>query len=210
MSLSNSENHWNTVYESKDDAQLGWFESNPETTLDLIAKTTLAKDAKILNVGAGTTTLIDALLEEGYTNLLASDISEIAMQKLQERVSKKYTYNLECIVDDLTAPTKLNQLSNIDLWIDRAVLHFFLTEKEQKAYFDLIRETVSSKGYVLIAVFALDGAKKCSGLPLYRYNAEMLSEQLGSDFTLLEHFNHNYINPFGEGRPYIFTLFQRN
>ena len=210
MNSSNPENHWNTVYKSKDDAQLGWFESNPETTLDLIAKTTLAKDATVLNVGAGTTTLIDALLEEGYTNLLASDISEVAMQKLQERVSQKYTYDLECIVDDLTDPTKLNKLLDIDLWIDRAVLHFFLTEKERKAYFDLVRKTVSSKGYVLIAVFALDGAKKCSGLPLYKYNAEMLSEQLGSDFTLVEHFNHTYINPFGGERPYIFTLFQKN
>ncbi len=210
MSTSNPENHWNTVYESKDDAQLGWFESNPATTIELIEKATLAKDAKILNVGAGTTTLIDALLEKGYTNLLASDISEVAMQKLQQRISEKYAYNLDCIVDDLTAPTKLNQLSNVDLWIDRAVLHFFLTEKEQKAYFDLVRKTVRPKGYVLIAVFALDGADKCSGLPLYKYNAEMLSEQLGSDFTLQEHFNHTYINPFGGERPYIFTLFQKS
>lgn len=210
MNSSNPESHWNTVYESKDDAQLGWFESSPETTLELIEKATLAKDATILNVGAGTTTLIDALLEKGYTNLLASDISEVAMQKLQQRISEKYTYNLDCIVDDLTAPTKLNQLSNIDVWIDRAVLHFFLTEKEQTAYFDLVRKTVRSKGYVLIAVFALDGADKCSGLPLYKYNAEMLSEQLGADFTLREHFNHTYINPFGGERPYIFTLFQKN
>lgn len=210
MSTSNPENHWNTVYESKDDAQLGWFESNPATTIELFEKTTLAKDAKILNVGAGTTTLIDALLEKGYTNLLASDISEVAMKKLQQRISEKYAYDLDCIVDDLTAPTKLNQLSNIDVWIDRAVLHFFLTEKEQKAYFDLVRKTVRPKGYVLIAVFALDGADKCSGLPLYKYNAEMLSEQLGSDFKLQERFNHTYINPFGGERPYIFTLFQKN
>ncbi|PTX60089.1 methyltransferase family protein [Kordia periserrulae] len=210
MNLSNSEDHWNNVYESKEDTQLGWFEEHPKMTLDLIAKTSLSKDAKILNVGAGTTTLIDALLEKNYTSLLASDISEVAMQKLQQRISKKYAYNLECIVDDLTNPIQLNALSNIDLWIDRAVLHFFLKEEEQASYFDLIKKIIRPKGYVLIAVFSLNGAEKCSGLPLFRYNTEMLSKRLGSGFSLIESFNYVYTNPFGGERPYVYALFQKN
>jgi hypothetical protein len=113
------------------------------------------------------------------------------------------------LVDDLTNPSELHQLNNIDLWIDRAVLHFFLKDEEQNAYFNLINNIVAKGGFVLIAVFALDGAEKCCGLDLKRYNVDMLQNSLGSDFKLIDTFNHTFINPFGGKRPYIYTLFKR-
>lgn len=171
--------HWEDVYQTKEDEQLGWFEDFPETTLQLIEKCHLNPDATILNVGAGTTTLIDALLERGFTNIIANDLSKVALQKLEKRILKNYDFRLNCIADDLTKPKALLQLQNIDLWIDRAVLHFFLLEEEQKTYFNVIKKVVSKGGYVLIAVFSLDGAEKCSGLSLQRYNAEMLQNHLG-------------------------------
>ena len=201
--------HWNTVYDTKADEQLGWYEDNPKPTLELIEKCKLDSDSKILCVGAGTTRLIDALLDRNYQNLIANDLSEIALTHLQQRIKSKYNYLLECIADDLTKPEHLSQLRNIELWIDRAVLHFFLEKEDIKSYFDLIRTVVSTKGYVLIATFALDGAEKCSGLPLRRYNAEMLQTELGSDFNLIESFNFTFINPSGGERPYIYTLFQK-
>ena len=201
--------HWNTVYDTKADEQLGWYEDNPKPTLELIEKCKLDSDSKILCVGAGTTRLIDALLDRNYQNLIANDLSEIALTHLQQRIKSKYNYPLECIADDLTKPEHLSQLRNIELWIDRAVLHFFLEKEDIKSYFDLIRTVVSKKGYVLIATFALDGAEKCSGLPLRRYNAEMLQTELGSDFNLIESFNFTFINPSGGERPYIYTLFQK-
>lgn len=89
------------------------------------------------------------------------------------------------------------------------MLHFFLKEEEQRAYFNLIKNIVSKNGYVLIAVFSLDGAPKCCGLDLKRYNVEMLQNSLGADFQLIDSFNHTFINPFGGERPYIYTLFKR-
>lgn len=201
--------HWEEVYQTKEGEQLGWFEDFPETTLQLIEKCHLNPDATILNVGAGTSTLIDALLERGFTNIIANDLSKAALQKLELRILKNYDFRLNCLVDDLTKPKALLQLQNIDLWIDRAVLHFFLLDEEQKAYFNIIKKVVSKKGYVLIAVFSLEGAEKCSGLPLQRYNAEMIQDHLGSEFKLVEAFDHIYINPSGSERPYIYTLFQR-
>jgi SAM-dependent methyltransferase len=200
--------HWNKAYK-KDDNQLGWFEEFPTSTMQLIETCKLEKNARILNVGAGTTTLIDSLLDEGYTNLLANDFSDLALQKLKKRIQKSHDYNLNCLVDDLTNPSELHQLNNIDLWIDRAVLHFFLKDEEQNAYFNLINNIVAKGGFVLIAVFALDGAEKCCGLDLKRYNVDMLQNSLGSDFKLIDTFNHTFINPFGGKRPYIYTLFKR-
>lgn len=201
--------HWEGVYQTKEDEQLGWFEDFPETTLELIEKCNLDPDAVILNVGAGTTRLIDTLIERGFTNIIANDLSKAALQKLEQRILKNYDFKLKCIVDDLTNPEDLLRLQNIDLWIDRAVLHFFLLEEEQKAYFDVIKKIVSKGGYVLIAVFSLEGAEKCSGLTLKRYNTEMIQTHLGPEFKLIDAFDHIYINPSGSERPYIYTLFQR-
>jgi cyclopropane fatty-acyl-phospholipid synthase-like methyltransferase len=200
--------HWDAAYH-KDDEQLGWFESNPESTLQLINTCNLKKDASILNVGSGTTLLIDTLLGQGYTNIIANDLSEVALTKLKMRIQKKYAFELNCVPDDLTNSSKVGNLKNIDLWVDRAVLHFFLKEEEQKAYFKLIDNVMATNGFVLIAVFSLDGAEKCCGLDLQRYNLEMLQQGLGKAFKLIETFNFTYINPFGDKRPYIYTLFQK-
>ncbi len=205
---TNLKSHWNTAY-NKEDSQLGWFEENPEETMRLVQQTQLPKNAKILNVGAGTTTLIEALLDAGYTNLIANDVSELALEKLQIRVNKSHNYHLNSVVDDLTNSKQLDSLKPIDLWIDRAVLHFFLKEDEQLAYFNLIKKMVSKNGFVLIAVFATNGAEKCCGLDLKRYNSDMLEEKLGPDFKLVSSFNHTFVNPFGGERPYIYTLFKR-
>lgn len=134
MDTQNLKGHWDAVYQ-KEDEKLGWYEPNPKKTLSLIAETNLPKDAAILNVGEGTTTLINKLLDLGYTNITANDLSEIALVKLKKRIQRKFGFQINTIVDDLTNSTKLNQLKKVDLWIDRAVLHFFLKEKEQKALF---------------------------------------------------------------------------
>jgi hypothetical protein len=68
---------------------------------------------------------------------------------------------------------------------------------------------MAKNGFVLIAVFSLDGAKKCCGLDLRRYNLEMLQQGLGKPFKLIHSFNSIHINPYGDQRPYIYTLFQK-
>lgn len=202
--------HWNKVYNNKVDEELGWFESDPKMTWKLIEACQLDKHARILNVGAGTSRLIDLLIENGFDNTIANDLSDSALSKLQKHILDTFQVHLECIVDDLTAPEKLTKIAPVNLWIDRAVLHFFLRPEEQDSYFNLIKTLVASKGFVIIAVFSLDGADTCSNLPLHRYDAHMLKEKLGSEFQLLSSFNHTFITPSGAERPYIYTLFQRN
>ena len=201
--------HWNTVYKTKTDNQLGWYEAHPNKTMQLVNYCQLPKSASILNVGAGTTTLIDALLEDGYHNLIANDISDVALAQLQERVKHTFDYDLSVLAADITQPKQLDTLKNVDLWIDRAVLHFFLSEESITAYFNSIQSLVTKNGYVLLAVFATNGAKMCAGLPLQRYSVPMLQQRLGNNFKLVKSFNHTYINPFGGERPYIYTLFKR-
>lgn len=200
--------HWNKTYERAEIDKLGWYEENPEPSLRLIEHCNFDKKALILNVGTGASRLVDELLDEGYEHIIANDISASALDKLKLRLGEREN-KIHWVVDDLIQPTQLCNLEQVDLWHDRAVLHFFSDKKEQDAYFDLLRKLVKKNGFVIIATFNLESATKCSGLPVFRYDKKMLQEKLGGDFELIEAFDYSYTMPKGETRKYIYTLFKR-
>lgn len=201
--------HWNKVYSSKETTELGWYEERPEPTLKLLSKCNLGKDAAILDVGAGATRLIDFLIDSKYANITVADISEVALEKLKERLGNEKSLLINYIVDDLSQPKYINQLKDIALWHDRAVLHFLVKENQQKTYFATLKKVVQKCGYVIISAFSKEGAKKCSGLDVVNYDQNMLSERLGDDFELIEAFDYIYHMPSGNTRPFIYTLFHK-
>ena len=207
VSNYNFEKHWDNAYQKTSVDSLGWYEEDPIPSMDLISECNLPKEALIFN--AGVATLIELLLNEGHTNIVVNDIAASALEELKNNLSEQRHSQVKFILDDLTNPTELLNLKNVDLWHDRAVLHFFTTQQQQKAYFDLIRKVLKPKGYVILAEFNLEGAKKCSGLAVFNYNEAMLQERLGADFKLLKSFNYTYTQPSGNTREYVYTLFQR-
>ncbi len=206
---TDAKTHWNRVYTDRAIEKLGWYEPAPEVSLEMIRSCGIAKSDRILDAGSGATTLIDHLLAEGYESITAVDISGEALARLRERLGPERASRVQWIEDDLTAPQKVSQLRNIALWHDRAVLHFLVEEKDRATYRDTLRKVLRPGGYAIIAAFALSGAKKCSGLPVYNYDAAMLAIFLGSEFELKHHRNHLYITPSGDRRPYVYTLFRR-
>jgi hypothetical protein len=199
--------HWNNAYSKNEEEKLGWYESDLSPSLRLIDECQINKDAAILIVGAGSTNLIDELIKNDFTAIIATDISDVALANLTNRVAK--SENLTCIVDDLRKPEKLSKIEPIDLWFDRAVLHFLVEQEDQNQYFDLLRSKVKSGGHVILAEFSLEGATKCSGLPIVNYSSNTLQESLGDEFSLIEEFKYVYTMPSGDKRPYIYTLFKR-
>lgn len=202
----NLKKHWNEIYTNTTENKLGWYENDLSPTLKLLFATNLSSDARILNVGVGSSTLIDELIKLGYQNLIASDISNIALENLKNRNKSS---NIEVFTDDLSKPNKLEKLANVDLWIDRAVLHFLSKDEEQDIYFKLLKSKININGYVILAEYNLNGASKCAGLPIKKYSKEILIEKLGIDFELIDSFDYIFKMPSGEERPYIYTLFKK-
>ena len=200
--------HWDNAYSKTEINQLGWYEESPDVSLELIRECGLDSKAHILNVGAGATTLVDELQKLGYQNIIANDISPLALEKLKDRLGENKN-KINWIVDDLIRPTKLETLDKVDLWHDRAVLHFFNKQEEQDTYFKLLKKLVKREGFAIIATFNLNGASKCSGLPVHRYNEQMLADKLGNDFELVKSFDYSYTMPSGGIRDYVYTLFKR-
>ena len=201
--------YWNKIYTNKKVEELGWYEENPEQSLRLTEQCYLKNNDHILSVGTGASTIIDKLIELGYSNITATDISSTSLEKLKTRLGIEESKKVQWIVDDLVKPKKLLNIDVVDLWHDRAVLHFLTEESDQNIYFDLLENTVKPLGYVIIASFNMNGATTCSGLPIFRYDVESISSKLGNEFTLINSFDYNYTMPSGEIRPYIYTLFRR-
>ncbi|MFO8231266.1 MAG: class I SAM-dependent methyltransferase [Longimonas sp.] len=201
--------HWNATYKDTPTNQLGWYEEAPGPSLDLITECDLPTSARILDAGSGATTLIDALIDRGYADLVAVDISEVALQRLQARLAPEEDAPVQWIVGDLTDPDTLASVDPVDVWHDRAVLHFLTDAADRAAYVQSLRSVVKPGGYVIIAAFALDGATRCSGLDVRNYDASMISNLLGPDFEMEQSLNHTYHQPSGAPRPYVYTRFRR-
>jgi SAM-dependent methyltransferase len=161
-----------------------------------------------LNVGAGSSLLIDELINSGFNNLTVNDLSSLALEKLKSRMGEKSNI-VKFIIDDLTAPSILNNIERVDLWHDRAVLHFFTEKEDQDAYFKLLYKLIKPQGYVILATYNLNGATMCSGLPVFRYDENTLSEKIGKAFELIEYFDYKFTMPSGDTREFVYTLFRR-
>ncbi len=202
--------HWDEIYEALDVDELTWYEEIPEPSIKLLSQCHINKDETILDIGAGASTFIDYLIDQGFSNIIAADISEIALGKLRARLGKEKASLVRWIVDDITQPIHIQDLRDIALWHDRAVLHFLLEEEQRRVYLSMLKKAVKKGGYVIIAAFSLTGAKKCTGLEVRNYDHNMLAEFLGKDFILLDHFDYIYHMPSGAPRPYVYTLFRRD
>jgi len=206
--LSSVKEHWDKVYSETEDEKLSWYEEFPAPAVKMLNSCKITKNESILIAGAGTSTIVKYLATEGFTGILAADISNTALEKLKDSLGSELSNNIRYIVDDLTDPVYLNKLNNISLWYDRAVLHFFTQEEQRKNYFSLLKKIIKPGAYVLLAEFSPDGPKKCSSLSTFNYDEKMLQEYLGSDFKLIDFFNYEYITPLGASRAYIYTLFK--
>jgi hypothetical protein len=67
-------------------------------------------------VGAGASAFIDYLINQGFSNIIAADISETALNKLKERLGEEKASEVRWIVDDITQPIHIQNLRDISVW----------------------------------------------------------------------------------------------
>ena len=202
--------HWNQKYSDTPITQLGWYESRSLPSVQLIEQCPVSKHSPIVDVGSGTSTLIANLLELGYQNLFAIDISDVALEKAKILLNKEQAGRVHWMVDDITSPSSVLQLQNIAVWHDRAVFHFLTDEQDKQTYRSLVQKVLMPCGFMVIATFALEGEAQCSGLPVQRYSADSLGKFFGAGFNLVESLKYTYKMPSGDERPFVYARFQKN
>ena len=208
MIKEDMKDHWEGIYSRTSPIELGWYQPVATPSLNLIKKCGLDFNDSIIDIGSGTSILIDNLLGLGYTNLIANDISKTALELSKKRLGRS-SHQVKWIVDDITMPSELNKLTNIALWHDRAVFHFLTEESDRKKYVDLLNKAIGPRGHIILATFNMSSFSKCSGLEVRLNNSSTLAEILGKRFELIEWFDYQFTMPNGDSRPYVYTLFRK-
>ncbi len=204
--MKSDSEHWDNIFSKTEDAKLGWFEKDTSQTFKLLGEIPDLEKATVFLPGAGTSILIEDLIPR-VSKLILNDISNEALNRVKQRL-KEGSEEIEWLFQDIAQPIK-ELIPEVDIWIDRAVLHFLTNENDINGYFENLKSTLKIGGHAVFAEFSLIGAPKCAGLTLHRYSIDELSTNLGSSFKLVSHFDFTHINPFGDPRPYIYALFKR-
>ena len=198
--------HWERVYSNKPPDKVGWYAPHLQISLQWIKECSLSKEAPIIDVGGGASTLVDDLLAEGYHSITVLDLSKTALAASRIRLGEKaksVTW-LEGDITDVELPA-----GHYDLWHDRAAFHFLTAREERRRYLSKLLEATKPGSHLILATFSPQAPPKCSGLPVERYGAEELSRLLGSRFELKRQRKELHVTPGGVDQMYQYCRFER-
>jgi SAM-dependent methyltransferase len=197
--------HWENVYRTKQPDEVSWYRPHLDTSLALIEAAVPDRDACIIDVGGGASTLVDDLLARGYRNLSVLDLSSAALDISKARLGEgAQSVDWRC-GDVRTAQLPANEY---DLWHDRAVFHFLTSAEDRAAYVRQIQRSVKPGAHVIVATFGPEGPTKCSGLDVVRYAPDALCGELGPRFRLVQHRTERHETPAGRIQPFTYGHFR--
>ena len=165
----------------------------------------VADESCRIDIGAGASHLVDALMDRGYQSITVLDVSEKAMAVDQARLGPRAS-QVQWIAADVTSWEPKQRYA---LWHDRAVFHFLTDEQDRSAYVERLKQALAPRGQAIIGTFALDGPERCSGLPVVRYDAASLGRTLGEGFALEQALPYDHHTPWGSLQRFQFSRFRK-
>jgi 2-polyprenyl-3-methyl-5-hydroxy-6-metoxy-1,4-benzoquinol methylase len=172
-----------------------------EISLQLIDDAAPNRNAQIIDVGGGESTLVDDLLAREYRNVYVLDVSSMALEVARERLSASADRATWLCGDVTTFGFSRHQF---DVWHDRAVFHFLTDSKDRAAYVRQVAHAVKPGGHVIVATFGPEGPTTCSGLNVIRYDPDTLHDEFGATFRLVKHHTELHQTPAGSMQQFIY------
>ncbi|MGE5169222.1 MAG: class I SAM-dependent methyltransferase [Rudaea sp.] len=201
--LADDERHWERVYRTRQPTEVSWYRPHLDLSLRLIEAAAPQRDARIIDVGAGESTLVDDLLERGYRNLTAIDISSVALDVAKARVGERGRDVAWLHGDIRTFPFGRHVY---DVWHDRAVFHFLVDRDDRAAYVRQVLHALRPGGHAIVATFGPEGPTRCSGLDVRRYAPDALHAEFGGNFRLVRHLTELHRTPAGVTQPFTYCF----
>ncbi len=198
--------HWESVYRQKNAMEVSWYQPHLTQSLMLISEAKLASGAAIVDVGGGASTLVDDLLDQGFTDITVIDLAASALSQARQRLGGR-AKSVRWLVGDAT--TELLPTESVDLWHDRAVFHFLTEQARRAAYVEQVHRCLRPGKFVVLSTFAPDGPQRCSGLPVVRYSPDELVDTLGPAFEKVAEAREHHASPSGVEQSFSYVLCRR-
>ena len=204
---SGGQAHWDTVYQTKRDDEVSWYQAEPTRSLALVVGAAPSASAAIVDVGGGASRLVDALCTRGYAHISVLDLSARALEIARARLGDAGA-SVQWLVGDVL--THAFAPASVDVWHDRAVFHFLAADAQQQRYAAQVRHAVKPGGTVIIEAFAPDGPTRCSGLPVCRHSEASVAAVLGAGWTRVDSGRDEHVTPSGSVQRFVWTVFRRD
>lgn len=188
----NRKAHWNHIYSTTKPGEVSWHQESPTVALSIIRSIGSPPEAGIVDVGGGASALAVHLVRAGHYPVAVLDISAAAIGQAKKLAGKE----AEAIDWIEASITEFTATRTYGIWHDRAVFHFLTDASDRRKYVTAMRRTLPIGGHAIIAAFAPDGPEQCSGLPIRRYDAPMMAEEIGQDFELVETISETHLTPW--------------
>jgi rhodanese-related sulfurtransferase/2-polyprenyl-3-methyl-5-hydroxy-6-metoxy-1,4-benzoquinol methylase len=196
---------WEKVHTRRAVDAVSWWQAVPDLSLDLVAAAALGPHAPVIDVGAGSSTLVDHLHARGATDLTAVDLSQTALGTARERLGREgrdVAFEVADVLD-------LHPRRRYALWHDRAVYHFLTAPADRAEYHASLDRTLEPGGYAVVVTFGPDGPTTCSGLPVCRYTHAELAAQFDG-YELVQTARADHVTPGQADQQFIGVLLRRS
>lgn len=198
--------HWSRVYQTKAVDDVSWYQATPHVSLDLLRRAGATPTSRVIDVGAGASTLVDHVLAGGLGQVTLLDIAPESFDAVRSRLGGRAP-SVTFIAGDVTRVELPAEV--YDIWHDRAVFHFLRDPVQRAAYVASVRRALKPGGIVIMATFALDGPQQCSGLDVLRYDAAGLQREFGPSFVLVDTVDETHRTPWGGQQQFVYCVLRR-
>ena len=193
--------HWSQIYATPDH-QGSWFRDSLDESVSALHKVAPHETHTLIDVGAGRQHLSPSAFTPPLETIYLLDLSLPALG-LERPHGTDSRYQV--IIGDVTTAS----LPTVDLWHDRAVLHFLTSDEERAAYLNQAARSIRSGGGIVISGFAPEGPSACSGLTVRQSSADELSREFGEYFETIETYESPHRTPNGSEQLFSWFLGRR-
>jgi SAM-dependent methyltransferase len=203
---SNQKAHWERIFRVKEGEELSWYQPRLEMSLALLPLTGVSTAGALIDIGGGTSTLVDDLLDAGYADVSVLDIAAPALKRVRARLGERAAtvHWIEADVRKVALPS-----ARFDVWHDRAVFHFLTGKESRKRYASNMRSALKYGGHAIIATFGPDAPAQCSGLDVVRYSPEPLLAELGPGLRMIHCARELHRTPGGKEQEFTYVCLQK-
>lgn len=197
--------HWDEAY-TQGETTRSWFEAEPAMSLRMLDAAGVSTNATMVDVGGGTSRLVDTLLARGHRDLTVVDVSDAALGIARDRLGTDAAevYWVRADVCEWSPGRAF------DVWHDRAVMHFLTSAADLQRYLRTLSVATAPGTVAVFGCFAPDGPTHCSGLPVVRRDADELADVLGSEWSLVAAERELHPTPGGAVQPFTWAAFVRS